>query len=182
MLHCFIHVAEKSQLFMSVQSDLYDIMFDWFEYKEQVTTSDPYHCKIPLCLTEHSSLAIKYNPPTDICCPTDACIYKCSRQLSKMKGEGLLLHLSYAALLPNPLPLGACGQSLGAAELLNLGSRQRIPFICQHRDPRGFPCPASRNKDTGKFGPCDRDPSFIPHGPGKLHHLLYRNKDCEFYW
>lgn len=40
-----------------------------------------------------------------------------------MKGEGLLLHLSYAALLPNPLPLGGCGQSLGAAELLNLGSR-----------------------------------------------------------
>lgn len=40
-----------------------------------------------------------------------------------MKGEGLLLRLSYAVLLPNLHPLGGCGQSLGAAELLNLGNR-----------------------------------------------------------
>lgn len=67
-------------------------------------------------------MTIKYNPPTDICYPADAYIYKCNGQLSKMKGEGLLLHLSYETLLPNLLPPGGCGQSLGAAELLNLGS------------------------------------------------------------
>lgn len=63
LLQYCTHVAEKPQLFLSVQSDLYDIMFNGFEYKEQVTTCDPYDCKIPLCLTERSSLAITHSPP-----------------------------------------------------------------------------------------------------------------------
>lgn len=88
MLHCFIRVAEKFQLlFMSAQSDLYDTMFDWSECKEQVTTSDPYHRQIPLCLTEHSSLAIKYNPPNRHLLPRYAYIYTCDGQLSKMRGK-----------------------------------------------------------------------------------------------
>lgn len=74
LLHHFIHVAVKSQLFMSVQNDLYGRMFHWFEYIEQVTTSDRCLCKIPLCLTDHSSSAVKHNPPKRHLWPS-WCIY-----------------------------------------------------------------------------------------------------------
>lgn len=137
---------------MSMQSDLYNITF---EYKEQVTTSDPYHCKIPLCLTEHSSWLLNTTPQTDVCCPADADPHTCNRQLSRKKGQGLCY--TFAAGF---VPRGGCGRSLGATEPLGFSSSARTVT-------RGLPCPASGIKAPGPWNPM---PEILPSfcmAPGK---------------
>lgn len=124
-------LLSESQLFMSVQSDLYDKMSDRFGYKEQVTTCDPYDCELPLCLTEHSS-GWSTQSQSHLC-PADAEPH-CS--WAERRG-GLLLDASSAALLPNPLPVGAAP---GAAEPLHLGSAE--DSLCLPAVTGSCPAPA----------------------------------------
>lgn len=154
-------LLSESQLFMSVQSDLYDKMSDRFEYKEQVSTCEPYDCKLPLCLTEHSSGYSTQSQSHWLPCYAEP---HCS--WAERRG-GLLLDVSSAALLPNPLPVGAAP---GAAEPLHLGTAE--DSLCLPAVTRELPCAC----------PCGRDPSSSLHGPGKMCQLVYTNKDCEFYW
>lgn len=173
MLQCFAHVAEKSQLFMSVQSDLYDIMSDGFEYKEQVTTCDPYDCKVPLCLTEHSSLAITRSPPNTFAALLMHRSTNAAGSWAEWRGRPpLLLDLSSTPLLPNPLPLGASHWCCWTAEL-GQAAEDSLCLPAQWPGRPSLPCVRKRS-------PCGGDPSFSLRGPGKMYRLLYTNKDCEF--
>lgn len=135
-----------------MQSDLYDIMF---EYKEQVTTSDPYHCKIPLCLTEHSSLAIKYNPPNRHLLPCWCRSPHMQQAAEHNEGARPLLHLCCRIRAPGGLwRVPGCHWALG------------ILLVWQQGD-RGLPCPASGIKDVGPWNPV---PEILPSfhmAPGK---------------
>lgn len=99
-------LPSEPQLFMSVQSDLYDLMFDRFEYKEQVTTCDLHDCKIPLCLTERSSLAVAHSPPDSFAVLLMHRSVNAAGSWAGPRGK-VSVGSDSAALLPNPLPLGA---------------------------------------------------------------------------
>lgn len=125
---------------MSVQSDLYDTMFDGFEYKEQVTTCDPYDCKIPLCLTEHGSLAIAHSPPDSFA----ALLVPRSTSAAGSWAEGrgkASCRISVTQLCCQTLSLS--GQS---PVPLNLGSRRGFPLSARTVTQEAFPALRQENR------------------------------------
>lgn len=159
-------LPSEPQLFMSVQSDLYDLMFDRFEYKEQVTTCDLHDCKIPLCLTERSSLAVAHSPPDSFAVLLMHRSVNAAGSWAGPRGK-VSVGSDSAALLPNPLPLGPGWCRWTWAE----------DSLClQHSDPGALP---SLCQETQSLW---RRSLLSLHGPGKMSHLLYTNKNCEFYW